>query len=392
MKGSTLVTVGAVTLVTAAAVASGVRSLVDRHAGSAEPSAARAAATATATTPEPPADTIPIGDVRRLPRLRQSELQGALLVYTGPRCRPVIIDLAGLGATIDNTMSSACTVRVSPSGTMLALGPPAGTAGSVLTARAIVGETGDTGLQILPFTPPDRLVTIADGGGVAVCDGSNVFLARAGHVRAVRKFTSISGNDERCVTGAIGPGVVRLSGDRRRLIDIVTGRTVRRLAQPARRPIRAIAASSDGYVLIADADNDDDDAHQATVYGPDGNVAIARQPIGHGQETRKVVLAKGGVAVALETSDGWTITSLASGRTLTAPGNALVTDVAFSPDATAVAATTPNGIVFADVPELTPRWFLEFPALGVAWFEARLFPIDPARGTVPLNTLNPFPG
>ena len=121
VKRSTLVVGGAVALVAAAAVASGLKGLVDRHAGSAEPPAARAA-----TTTAAPADTIPVGDVRRLPKLGKGELQGALLVYTGPRCRPAIVDLAGLAATIDNTMISACTVGVSPDGTMLAFGPPGG--------------------------------------------------------------------------------------------------------------------------------------------------------------------------------------------------------------------------------------------------------------------------
>jgi hypothetical protein len=265
---------------------------------------------------------------------------------------------------------------------MLALGPALGSAGSVLTARAITGPTVESGLEVVPFVSP--LVTIADDGAVAVCDGSRVLLARGQRVRAVRTLDVSEGGDEGCVTGAVGRRVVRLSGDRRRLVDVVTGRTVRRLAERARRPIRAIAASADGYVLIADAAGD---THTGTVYGPDGSVAVARRPIGRGRETNEVLLAKGGVAVALMTPDGWTVTSLVSGRTLTAPGNALITDVAFSPDATAVAAATPNGIVFADVPELTPRWFLQLPAVAVAWFEARLFPTDPERGTVPVSAL-----
>ena len=102
-----------------------------------------------------------------------------------------------------------------------------------------------------------------------------------------------------------------------------------------------------------------------------------------------MVLARGGVAVALLTDDGWTITSLISGRTLTAPGDALLTDVAFSPDATTVAATTPNGVIFADLPELTPRAFLEVPGWAVAWFDARLFPVDPTS-TVPVRALLPI--
>ncbi len=83
---------------------------------------------------------------------------------------------------------------------------------------------------------------------------------------------------------------------------------------------------------------------------------------------RKVVLAKGAKAVALQSSRGWDITSLTNGHTLVSPGGARVTDVAFSPDATALAETTDAGVVFADLPELTPRLFLDTPARAVVWF------------------------
>ncbi len=192
-----------------------------------------------------------------------------------------MIDLAALRGTVDNTMARACTVGVSPAGTMLALGPALGAAGSVLTARAITGPTLESGLEVVPFVPP--LVTIADDGAVAVCDGSRVLLARGQRVRPVRTLDVSDGGDEGCVTGAVGRRVVRLSRDRRRLVDVVTGRTVRRLAERARRPVRAIAASADGYVLIADAAGD---THTGTVYGPDGNVAVARRPIGRGRIER----------------------------------------------------------------------------------------------------------
>jgi hypothetical protein len=75
--------------------------------------------------------------------------------------------------------------------------------------------------------------------------------------------------------------------------------------------------------------------------------------------------------VALQSSRGWDITSLTNGHALVSPGGARVTDVAFSPDATAVAETTDAGVVFADLPELTPRLFLDTPAKAVAWFSPR---------------------
>jgi hypothetical protein len=119
------------------------------------------------------------------------------------------------------------------------------------------------------------------------------------------------------------------------------------------------------------------------VYGPDGSVALPRRPLQstHRGVPVKVLLARGGGALALATPDGWTVMSLRSGGTLTAPGGELIYDVAFSPDGTMVAMATPPGIVVADARDLTPRWLLHVPAQGVAWFDERLFPTTP---TTPL--------
>ena len=196
-------------------------------------------------------------------------------------------------------------------------------------------------------------------------------ISRGGaRARMMRMFAPVAGlTDERCVTGAIGSTVVRLSDDRRRLVDLVTGQTARRLARPAPRPIVGIAASSDGYVVIADAAGE---APHVTVYGPGGDVAIVRRPIGRsGGAISKLLLARHGVAVALGTDDGWVVTSLVSGRTLVSPGGALVTDVAFAPDATAVAETTLDGVVFARLPRLEPEWFVGIPSQAVVWYDVR---------------------
>ena len=235
-----------------------------------------------------------------------------------------------------------------------------------MTANAIKGRPEASGVD---YDPGNKgALTVTDDGAVATCDGSNVVLGRNGRGRTVRSFTPLhNGFDERCVTGAIGGSVVRLGDDRRSLVDVTSGRVVRRLAAPARTSIVAIVTSSDGYVLIADRE---DGTPRGTVYAPSGAVAIPRQPIGRDVNVRKAVLARRGAAVALQTSLGWDITSLRNGHALVAPGGARVTDVAFSPDATAVAETTDAGVVFADLPELTPRLFMDRPARAVAWFPA----------------------
>jgi hypothetical protein len=175
--------------------------------------------------------------------------------------------------------------------------------------------------------------------------------------------------DEGCVTGAIGRSVVRLAGDRRRLVDLETGRTARRLAQPTRRPVIGIVGSSDGFVAVVDAANG---GPQATVYGPGGAVAFRRRAIGEvAGPLSELQLARGGAAIAVGTLNGWVVTSLANGREVTSPGGAVVTDVAFAPNGTAVAETTLDGVVFLSLPALEPRWVVPVPSEAVVWYGTR---------------------
>jgi hypothetical protein len=364
VKGSTVLVVGVAGMVAVAAIASGLKSAV----GGSGSDDGTTAATATATAAAGPATTaLPIGDVRRLPPLSAGEYEGRLVLYDGAECRPVIVELVHLETTAPSNMSAACSVWVSPGRQKLATILPPPQEHDVMTATAIVGPPEPSGVEYDPSNT--GALTVTDDGAVATCDGSSVVLGRDGAARTVRTFTPLdNGFDERCVTGAIGTAVVRLADDRRRLVDVVTGRVVRRLATPARQRIIAIASSIDGLVLIADTE---DGTPAGTVYGRDGRVRIPRQPIGRGVTVRKVVLAKGAAAVALQSSRGWDITSLTNGHTLISPGGARVTDVAFSPEATAVAETTDAGVVFADLPELKPRVFLDTPAHAVAWFPPR---------------------
>jgi hypothetical protein len=362
VKASTAIAVGAAAVVAVAAVASGLKSALG-SSGSAD-TATTATATATGGTTTA---ALPVGDVRRLPPLTAGEYEGRLVLYTGSDCRPVIVNLAHIESTSPSAMSAACSVWLSPGLTKLAASLPPPTEHEVMTATAVAGPPVPSGVDYDPGNT--GALTVTDDGAVATCDGSRVVLGRDGHVRAVRTFTPLdNGFDERCVTGAVGDAVVRLGDDRRSLVDAATGRIVRRLATPARASIIAIASSSDGLVLIADTE---DGTPQGTVYGRDGRVAVRRQPIGRGVTVRKVVLGRAARAVALQSSRGWDITSLTNGHTLVSPGGARVTDVAFSPDATAVAETTDAGVVFADLPELTPRLFLDTPAKAVAWFRSR---------------------
>ena len=361
MKGSTAIAVGAAAVVALAAVGSGLKSALDGSGG-----AGTTTASATGTGGTTTAAALPVGDVRRLPPLAAGEYEGRLVLYTGADCRPVMIQLAHIQATAPSAMSPACNVWVSPGQQKLATILPPPQDHEVMTATAVAGRPEPSGVDYDPGNT--GALTVSDRGAVATCDGSSVVLGRDGRSRTVRSFTPVdNGFDERCVTGALGTDVVRLADDRRSLVDVATGRVVRRLAVPARQPIIAIASSSDGLVLIADTQ---DGTPAGTVYGRDGRVRVPRQPIGRGVAVRTVVLAKGAAAVALQSSRGWDITSLTNGHTLVSPGGARVTDVAFSPDATAVAETTDAGVVFADLPELAPRLFLDTPAKAVAWFTA----------------------
>jgi hypothetical protein len=365
MTRSTLLVLGVVGVVALA----GVASALDGGGGAGAPGVAAAPSTTTAAAvPATAADAIPIGDIRRLPKPTPGELHGALAVWSTGECLPVAMDLDRLVSTTAGTMRSGCAVWTSPDDRWIALVPLH--AQQVYAARAIADRGRDTGLRYTQFDPPT--VTVADDGSTASCDGAHVRLAHAGRVTTVRTFpTSNAANDERCTTGAIGASVVRLSEDRRRLVDVVSGRTVRRLARRAPATVVAIATSSDGYVAVADAA---DGLPSATVYAPSGQVASTSRRIGHAGAVGELTIARGGAAVALGTANGWTITNLRNGRTLNSPGGSLVLDVAFSPDGSTMAAATLTGIVFARVADLTPRWFIDFPSQAIGWFPAKLFP------------------
>jgi hypothetical protein len=344
-----------VTLVAGAAIGSAGLGLTDRH-GSSDAPRARATGAAPAT-----AATIPVGDVRRLPK-PPAGLRGTLVVYATDSCVPIGFDFARAQPTAVAGLLSGCQLWVSPAGTMLALIGHS----TLISLSAIPGPApDDTGLRYVPLNP---LVTVADDGAIGICDGSAVVLWRPGRAHVtLRSVRGIRDSGERCVTGAVGSAIVRLSGDRRALVDVATGHTVRRLAEPARRSVVAIAASSDGYVAVADVA---DGAAEATVYGPAGNVTTERRPIGlTAGDVSKVLLARRGVAIALGTTEGWSVTSLVSGHISKQPRGATVTDVAFAPDAAAVAETTLDGVVIAGLPDLRPEGFLDIPSLAVFWLD-----------------------
>jgi hypothetical protein len=365
VKGSTLVVVGIAGLVAAAAVGSGLRSALG---GGSSDGATGTSAVVAATTA--PTDTLPVGDVRRLAKPRAGEFGGTLVVYSAGRCLPIVIDLARLVSTSVGTMGSACSLWGSPDGRRIAMVLPPPEDGHLMTSGAIEGRPLDSGV---PYRPENiGAVTVTDDGTVATCDGRKVVVSTPTGPTTVRSFTPAdNGFDERCVTGALGTRVVRLSDDRRSLVDAVDGRTVRRLAVPARQSIVGIASSSDGDVLIADTE---DGIPQGTVYGPDGRVAIQRRPIGRGTQPRKIVLARRAAAVAVQSSRGWDVTNLRTGSSLVSPGGARITDVAFAPDASAVAVATDNGVLFATLRDLVPHAFLALPSQGVAWYPASVFP------------------
>jgi hypothetical protein len=362
---------GVVGLVAAAAVISSVTG-ARRHGGA--PPAAAAATAATGPAATTVAGAVPVGDVRRLPKPRAGDLHGAVVAWSDPQCIPTVLSLDRLViAKAASTLSPACYVWTSPDDGTLALAQPGDE--QVYRTRPIISRGRGTGLTFIPQFDP-QLVTVADGGSVAVCDGSRVLLSRAAHGHVVRSFeASDAGVDERCITGALGTRIVRLGDDRRRLVDVASGRILRHLAQSVPRPVTAIATSSDGDVAVADGSGD---GPGVTVFGPTGAVIHARHSLGRTGVANKLLLAKGGGGVAFETQEGWTITNLATGAALSKPGDALVWDVAFAPDGRTVALATPAGLLFASLSDLALRWRIGLPSRAVGWFDGRLFPGSPA--------------
>jgi len=384
VRAGTAIAVGIAGLVVAAAVIAGIHGGVD-HTGQPAPAAARTTAADAAAPPVATVPTaLPVGDLRRLPKPRAGDLEGALTIYSAGLCLPIVVDLGRLVST-SSAQRGACNEWVSPGGRQVALTQPPPEDGVLRTETPMqVSLPRDTGLPYLPGKA--AAVTVTDDGVVATCDGRHVLVATHGRVRAVRAFTpAAAGFDERCVTGAIGAQVVRLADDRRRLVDAITGATVRRLAAAVRQPVAAITASSDGDVLITESANG---ALEGTVYGRDGSVLVARRTVGRAGTVRKAALTRAGTVAALQTEHGWDITSLANGHSLAfTPGGVQALDVAFSPDGTMVAAATLHGVVFATLPDLVPRSLIQLPAQGVGWFPEALFPhlrTAPVRSDAPM--------
>jgi len=357
MRASTVLAVGAAGVVAVAAVASSIR-------GGGDAADAPATTAATETTPTLTAGAIPVGDVRRLPEVTAGTYPGRLFAFTSNLCVVVVTDLTTLRVTNPAGVDNACTIWPSPANRALASQPPPPNDAAVRIATVVDGRSTDTGLRYVPGSAPGGL-TVADNGLVAACYGTSVRLSRDGRVQTVRAFTPVEGVfDERCVTGAVGRRIVQLGADRKSLVDVTTHRVVRRLASPVAAPVVAITSSPDGMVLIADLA---DGPPQGTVFGRSGNIVMTRTPIARGVSIRKLALARDGIAVAVQSSRGWEITNLLSHATLAAPGRARVDDVAFSPDGDAVALATENGVVFANVSDLTPRALLNASYQALAW-------------------------
>jgi hypothetical protein len=356
MRGSTLLAVGVAGAVALAAIVSGIRGSGDTSppAGSAP-----AAPTATATTT---GDALPIGDVRRLPALQEGTYPGRLFGFTANLCVVVVADLASFEITNPGGVEDACTIWPSPGNRALASRRPPPEDVAVLVATVLDGRPAETGIDYVPGRAIGAL-TVTDDGTVAACDGTSVRLAREGRVQTVLQFTPVDGLfDERCVTGAVGNRIVQVGDGRRTLIDIATRKVVRRLAEPVRSPVVALTSSADGLVIVADLA---DGPPQGTVFDKGGNVVMPRTQIARGVSIRKIVLAKGGGAVAVQSARGWEVTNLSSQTTLVAPRGAQINDVTFSPDGTVAALATEHGVVFADVSNLSPKsfWPQEYQAL-----------------------------
>jgi hypothetical protein len=360
MRGSTLLAVGVAGAVALAAIVSGIRgSGGDSPEAAPTPAAGTAAATTTTTTTEP---ALPIGDVRRLPALTKDAYPGRLFGFTAGLCEVVVADLATFEITNPAGVENVCTIWPSPGEKALASRRPPPDDAAVLVARVVDGRAEETGIDYVPGRASGAL-TVSDDGTVAACDGTSVRVARAGRVQTALEFTPVDGLfDERCVTGAVGKRIVQLGDDRRSLMDVATRKIARKLAEPVRSPVVALTSSADGLVIVADLA---DGPPQGTVFDRAGNVVMARAQIARGVAIRKMILARGGGAVAVQSARGWEVTNLSSRTTLVAPGGARINDVTFSPDGTVAALATEHGVVFADVSNLAPKafWPQKFQAL-----------------------------
>ncbi len=357
MRGSTLLAVGVAGVVAVAAVASSVRG------GDDSPTATTAAATTAAVAETATAAAIPVGDLRRLPEPAAGAYTGRLLVFEAGTCRPQILHLDTLEMEDADGPPRNCTIWPSPAGSAVASIDLAERE-RVLIALSPEGPAVASGI-IYPPGARGGALTVTDDGAVASCLASDVRVGRAGRAETVRSFTPVEGIfDERCVTGAVGERVVQLGDDRSSLVDVGTRQVVRRLAEPVREPLAGLTSSSDGLVIVVDTA---DGTPQGVVYAEDGSVVVPRLPVGTATRFRKLLLARGGGAVAILTGRGWQITSLRSGLTLAQPGGARVNDATFSPAGDAVAATTDVGILFAAIPGLAPVALLPGRFEGIAW-------------------------
>ena len=356
MRGSTLLAVGVAGVVVVAAVVSGIRG-----AGGGDSPVATTDATTTTAPPARTASEFPVGDLRRLAPPAPGTYDGDLVLFDALSCEPTKIVLATL-ADEPTPAPASCVVWSSPGGSAYAhVGPP--NLEEVRVASSPEKDGTDAHLSFSPGTRNGPL-TVTDDGTVAVCDGESVRVSRDGRVQTLRTFTSDGQFDERCITGALGASVIQLSADRRSLVDLRTRRVVRRLAEPADGPLAGLVASADGLVMAIDIN---EGTPSGVLYGADGSVLVARQPLGTSSRFRKLLLARGGGAIAMLTSRGWQVTNLTTGLNINAPGGAQITDVAFSAAGDTFAATTEAGVLLAAVPGLAPKALLPGRYQALAW-------------------------
>jgi hypothetical protein len=342
--------------VAVAAVVSGVRGGGDDDS----PAAPTAAAT-TAKAPVTTGEEFPVGDLRRLAPPAAGTYDGDLLLFDALSCEPTKIALATL-AVAPTPAPASCVVWSSPGGASFAhVGPP--DLEEVWVGSSPEEPGTDTGLTFSPGTRNGAL-TVTDDGTVAVCDGERVRVSHDGRVQTLRTFTNDGQFDERCITGALGASVIQLAADRRSLVDLRTRKVVRRLAERVEQPLVGLVASSDGLVTAIDIN---DGTPSGVVFGADGGVLVPRQPLGTSSRFRKLLLARGGGAIAMLTSRGWQVTNLTTGLNISTPGGAQITDVAFAARGDEFAATTQVGVLLAAVPGLEPKALLPGRYQALVW-------------------------